>query len=183
MAHVFESLDNSLVQWLTEQKVFFVATAPLMGDGLINCSPKGGDTFRILGPRQVAYQDLTGSGVETIAHLRENGRVVVMFCAFTGPPRIVRLHGVGRAIEPGDGEFEQLTPLFPPHVGTRAFISIALSRISDSCGYAVPRYEYLGPRDVLDKWCHQKGPVSLADYRRKNNVRSLDGLPGLADID
>ena len=118
--------------------MFFVATAPLAPDGLINCSPKGMDTFRILGPREVAYLDLTGSGIETVAHSRENGRIVFMFCAFEGPPKIVRLHGTSEVHFPGSPQYDSLSSLFPVHIGSRSIIRARLTRISDSCGYAVP---------------------------------------------
>src|ERR1041385_8455973 len=111
MARSYEELTPELSDWLSQQRIFFVATAPLAADGLVNCSPKGMDTFRILGPREVAYLDLTGSGIETVAHLRENGRIVFMFCAFSGPPKIVRLHGSGETVVPGSAEFEALFPL------------------------------------------------------------------------
>ncbi len=179
MGKVFESIEDHLAAWIGRQKMYFVATAPLGADGSINCSPKGGDSFRVLGPNEVAYQDLTGSGVETIAHLRENGRIVIMFCAFEGPAKIVRLHGRGRAVQPGDSRFAELAAQFPSHLGTRAFIVVDVERISDSCGYAVPLYDYQGDRDVLDKWCDGKGAEGLEDYRRANNAVSIDGLPGI----
>src|SRR5512134_4203092 len=112
MSKVFDAIDDRMRDWLAQQRMFFVATAPLAGDGLLNLSPKGLDSFAVLGPRRVAYLDLTGSGVETIAHLRENGRIVVMFCAFEGPPRTVRLHGTGRVLEPDDAGFREIAALF-----------------------------------------------------------------------
>jgi hypothetical protein len=156
-----------------------VATAPLAGNGFINCSPKGMDTFRILGPRDVAYVDLTGSGVETIAHSRENGRIVFMFCAFDGPPKIVRLHGRSEVLLPDSPEFKGIASLFPAFLGHRAIIRALLTRISDSCGYGVPRYDHVGGRDMLMRWSASKGPDGLRKYRRDKNARSLDGLPGL----
>lgn len=156
-----------------------MATAPLSGQGLVNCSPKGMDTFRIVGPREVAYLDLTGSGIETAAHLKENGRVVFMFCAFAGPPKIVRLHGTGQVLTPETPGFEQLRAQFPDYPGARAVIRAQLTRVSDSCGYAVPRYEYLGERDTLLRWAEAKGPEGLLEYRGQKNRLSLDQLPGL----
>ena len=179
MGKTYEFLTPELQAWLRQQRVFFVATAPLSGAGHVNCSPKGGDTFRILGPRQVAYQDLTGSGIETAAHVRENGRIVLMFCAFEGPPRIVRLHGRGKVIEPDHAEFASLVPLFPPQMGTRALIHVDIDRIADSCGYAVPLYSFVAQRDVLQKWAIGKGSEGLAAFRGKNNRVSVDGIPGL----
>jgi hypothetical protein len=137
------------------------------------------DTFRILGPREVAYVDLTGSGIETVAHLRENGRIVLMFCAFAGPPKIVRLHGRGEVIAPETADFQQLWTRFPDHLGIRAIIRVRLTRISDSCGYGVPHYDYAGERDTLVRWSESKGVDGLAKYQRQKNSKSLDGLPGL----
>ncbi len=179
MGKVYEEITPEVAAWLGEQHLFFVASAPLAGDGLVNCSPKGMDTFRIIGPRDVAYLDLTGSGIETIAHLRENGRIVLMFCAFSGSPKIVRLHGMGGVITPESPDWSELRDLFPDYPGGRAIIRMSVARISDSCGYAVPRYEYTGDRDTLQRWAEAKGGMGLITYRREKNVRSLDGLPGL----
>lgn len=180
MGKTHEELTPELGEWISRQRIFFVSTAPLAGDGLLNCSPKGMDTFRVLGPSEVAYLDLTGSGVETIAHIRENGRLLFTFCAFDGPPKIVRLHGVGQVITRVDGEFEHWLTLFPGYAGARSIIRVRLTRISDSCGYAVPRFEYVGDREALVKWAESKGEGELANYRRQKNASSLDGLPGLA---
>lgn len=179
MGKAHERITDELAAWIGRQRLFFVATAPLSGDGHLNCSPKGGDSFRILDPSTVAYQDLTGSGVETIAHLRENGRMVIMFCAFEGPPQIVRLHGTGAPLFPSDPAFPALDALFPRNIGTRAIIRLKVDRVSSSCGYAVPFFDYRGDREMLDKWAEGKGPDGLEAYRREKNARSLDGLPGL----
>jgi hypothetical protein len=180
MGRIYEEIDARLADFLRSQPVFFVATAPLAGDGHVNCSPKGNrDNLAILGERQVVYQDLTGSGVETIAHLQENGRIVVMFCTFDGPPRIVRLHGRGRVVVPGDTCFGDLEGLFPGHPGTRALILVDVERISDSCGYGVPLMPFSAHRDNLDHWAERKGATGLVAYRAENNQVSLDGLPGL----
>jgi hypothetical protein len=176
---VYDEITSELADWLAQQRVFFVATAPLAADGLLNCSPKGMDTFRILGPREVVYLDLTGSGIETIAHLRENGRIVLTFCAFEGPPKIVRLHGTGEVVTRGVPDYERLRALFPGYPGARAVVRAGLIRISDSCGYAVPRYDYAGERDALVRWAESKGTDGLTRYRREKNARSLDDLPGL----
>jgi hypothetical protein len=175
----YDDITPELAAWLGEQRMFFVATAPLARHGLVNCSPKGMDTFRLLGPREAAYLDLTGSGVETVAHVRENGRIVLMFCAFAGPPKIVRLHGTGEVVASDAAEFETLRAKFPDLPGIRSIVRIRLTRISDSCGYGVPRYECLGERDALVDWAERKGPEGLIQYRREKNSRSLDGLPGL----
>ncbi len=179
MGKQLDEISPKLADWIREQKLFFVATAPLAADGLLNCSPKGMDTFRILGPREIAYLDLTGSGIETVAHLRENCRIVFMFCAFTGPPQIVRLHGKGEVFTTTSPEFGKLQALFPDHPGGRAIVRASLLRVGSSCGYAVPRYDYSDQRSTLVDWAESKGIEGLAEYRRQKNARSLDGLPGL----
>lgn len=179
MGKLFETITPQLQEWISAQKIFFVATAPLSANGHINCSPKGLDSLRIIGPNTVLYRDLTGSGIETIAHLKENGRIVLMFCAFDGPPKIVRIHGKGEVIEPGHPAFNEMSSLFAPHAGTRAFIKITAARISDSCGYAVPLMEFKNDRDVLDKWTANKGEDGLKIYHAEKNMQSIDGLPGL----
>jgi hypothetical protein len=180
MGQVLESIDDKLAAWLVAQPMFFIATAPLAGDGLVNCSPKGmAGSFVVLDGHRVAYLDLTGSGIETIAHLRENGRIVVLFCAFAGRPTIVRLHGTGRPVLPADDGFADLVARFPEHPGIRSVIVVDVTRISDSCGYAVPRMDYVEDRDVLDLHNAKKGPEGLAEYRQTRNAESLDGLPGL----
>ena len=171
-----ENIDSELAAWITQQRVFFVATAPLSPSGHINTSPKGGEAFRILAPLEVAYQDYTGSGAETAAHLRENGRIVIMFCAFDSPPKIVRLHGHGTVITPSDDRFSELASLFPANAGTRAFVHVAVSRVSDSCGHSVPFFDFRGHRDTLDRWAANKGPEELDAYRDAKNQNSIDGL-------
>lgn len=179
MSKTLESITPDLAGWIAKQSVFFVATAPLSADGHVNVSPKGGDSFRILGPMEVAYQDYTGSGAETVAHLRENRRIVIMFCAFDGPPQIARLHGRGAVIQPGDERFADLASRFPANLGTRAFIHVDVTRVSTSCGYSVPLLDFRKRRDQLDRWASAKGPDELADYRLKKNSQSIDGLPAL----
>lgn len=179
MGDVLEEITPELSQWLKEQKVFFVASAPLSADGHINASPKGGDAFRVLGPRHVAWLDITGSGAETIAHLRENGRIVLMFCAFSGAPRIVRLYGRGEVLREGCAEFAPLLDLFPPHPGTRSVIRVQVDRVSSSCGFGVPEYAYGKDREALSKWAQGKGPDGIAAYWARKNTHSLDGLPAL----
>lgn len=179
MGKVYPEIDAGLAEWIQRQHLFFVATAPLDTDGLVNCSPKGLDTFAVLGPTTVAYLDLVGSGVETIAHLRENGRIVIMFCAFEGAPKIVRLHGAGRVVEPDSVEFESLRSRFPDYPGTRSVIVVEVTRISDSCGFGVPEYQYVGERGALVRFAEQKGPEGLNAYQAKYNRRSVEGLPGV----
>jgi len=179
MGKVFDGIDEKLAGWIGAQRMFFVATAPRADTGHVNLSPKGLDSFAVLGPLSVAYLDVVGSGAETIAHLRENGRITLMFCAFEGLPRIVRLHGRGEVIEPGDAGFAALAARFPSFPSTRSVIRVALSRIADSCGYGVPLYRYEGQRTQLDAWAESKGPDGLRRYQLDRNRASLDGLPAL----
>jgi hypothetical protein len=180
MAKTFEDIDDRLATWIGGQKVFFVATAPGQHEGHVNLSPKGVDgTFAVIDQRTVAYLDIIGSGIETVAHLRNDGRIVVMFCAFEGPPRIVRLHGRGTFHLPGDSEWEELMARFPPQPGARSVIKISVERISDSCGFGVPFMTYQGERGQLADWVNRKTEEELAEYRAKKNAVSIDGLPGL----
>ncbi|MFM7280174.1 MAG: pyridoxamine 5'-phosphate oxidase family protein, partial [Planctomycetia bacterium] len=179
MGKLYASIDESLAAFLSAQKLFFVATAPLSAHGHINLSPKGLDSFRILGPRKVAYLDLTGSGIETHAHTRENGRITLMFCAFEGPPKIVRIHGRARAIEPGMPGFDELAATFPALPGLRSIIIVEAERISDSCGYGVPLYRFEGERSTLIDWAVKKGPQAVRDYQLSKNRLSIDELPGI----
>ncbi|MDE2089385.1 MAG: pyridoxamine 5'-phosphate oxidase family protein [Gammaproteobacteria bacterium] len=173
-----ESITPELAEWIAAQPLFFVASAPLSETGHVNVSPRGLDTFRVLGPREAAFIDLTGSGNETAAHVTENGRLTVMFCAFNGPPRILRLYGHGRVVLPEDAEWAQLRPLFPAGLsGARQILRLTVTNVSTSCGYGVPLFQYLGQRDALELWAQKKGPDGLVEYRQKQNARSLDGLP------
>ncbi|AIE87755.1 pyridoxamine 5'-phosphate oxidase family protein [Fimbriimonas ginsengisoli] len=174
-------IDDDLATWLGEQHLFFVATAPTSLEGHVNCSPKGGDTFRVLGPMEVAYMDLTGSGAETAAHLRDNGRIVLMFCAFEGKPNVARLHGRGEVIIEGDPHFEELVALFPRKPGVRSVVRVQVTRVSTSCGFAVPLMDFKDDRDTLDRFALSKGSEGLAEYRLLKNSRSIDGLPALFD--
>ena len=181
MGKIHAEIDEQINKMIQAQRVFFVATAPLASEGNLNLSPKGLDTFRILGPRTVAYLDLIGSGVETIAHLKENGRIVLMFCNFEGPPTIVRLHGRGRVIEPPAREFPALASQFPRYETTRAIIVVDVTRVSNSCGFGVPLLRYQGDRDQHFRWAQKKGPEGLQAYKQEKNRHSIDGLPGLAE--
>jgi hypothetical protein len=188
MGKVYEAIEGKLARWIERQPLFFVGTAPLSGDGHINVSPKGDlRSFRITGPREVVYLDLVGSGAETIAHLRENGRIVIMFCAFAGPPRIVRLHGRGEARLPGEPGFDELLERFdPPEHGLRAVITVKVDRIGDSCGYGVPLMEFQGIRPQQDDWTQRmvaRGPGALDDYVAEKNARSIDGLPAMEQLE
>jgi hypothetical protein len=179
MAKTFDGIDDRLGAWIAAQPMFFVATAPLAADGHVNVSPKGlAGTFVVLAPRSIAWLDLTGSGIETVAHVRENGRITVMFCAFSGPPRIVRLHGRGSVLVPGDDGFEVLADRFPPLPGVRSIITVDVDRVSDSCGFGVPLMTFDGERDDMAKWAQRKGPEGIAEYHRTRNAESIDGLAG-----
>ena len=181
MGREYDGIDTRLAAFLLRQPMFFVATAPLAADGHVNLSPKGlAGTFAVLDEHRVAYLDLTGSGVETIAHLRENGRIVFMFCTFTGPPRIVRLHGRGTAHPVGTDRFDELAGLFPTFPGLRSIIEVEVTRVADSCGYAVPEMDFVRDRTRLTEWAGaRESEDSLASYQRDKNAASLDGLPGL----
>jgi hypothetical protein len=179
MGRVLDAIDEVARQFIAAQAMYFVGTAPLDGHGHVNVSPKGLDTFRVLDAKTVAYLDMTGSGVETIAHVRENGRIVVMFCAFQGAPKILRLHGRGRVVEAGDAEFARLKGQFPEFAGTRAIIVVAVERVAESCGFGVPLLKYEGEREQLQAWARNKGPQGLEKYRVDRNRVSLDGLPGV----
>jgi hypothetical protein len=179
MGKEYQEIDGRIQRWIERQRLFFVSTAPLADDGRINCSPKGLDGLRVLGPRQIAYVDTGGSGIETVAHLKENGRIVIMLCAFDGPPKIFRFYGHGRSVEPHDAEFEKLVPMFPKMPAIRNFIVVDIECIRDSCGYGVPLYEFKRERESLKNWCESKTKDELLEYRFERNAQSLDGLPGL----
>ncbi|PZS18274.1 MAG: pyridoxamine 5'-phosphate oxidase [Pseudonocardiales bacterium] len=183
MGTLYEAIDAKLGGWLVAQPVFFVATAPSADDGHVNVSPKGmAGTFTVLTPEQIAYLDYFGSGIETIAHLRENGRIVVMCCAFEGPPKIVRLHGRGYAVLPTDPSFAQLRGHFGKERdhAVRSIIVVDIDRISDSCGYSVPRMDFVHDRDILDLHQLKKPGEYFDEYALERNAASIDGLPGLA---
>jgi hypothetical protein len=179
MGKVFDEIDARLRGFIESQHMFFVATAPLAADGHVNCSPKGLDALRVLGPRKVAYVDYVGSGIETVAHVQENGRIVIMLCAFDGTPKIVRLYGRGRVVERGTKDFADLLASFAPLGAIRSIVVVDLDRISDSCGYGVPSYAYQGERSQLPDWARAKGDVEVERYVREKNRISIDGLPGL----
>jgi len=177
MGKVYKEITPELTSWVQRQRVFFVATAPLSAEGHVNCSPKGLDSLRILDPQTVAYADLTGSGAETVAHVRENRRIVLMFCAFEGPPKIVRFHGNGETVLPGTALWKELAPNMNLKPSTRAIILVHVTRVSDSCGYGVPVMQFVADRDVIDRWVETKGVENLSAYRRAENASSIDGLP------
>jgi hypothetical protein len=198
MGKLYPELDEKLKKFIVRQSVFFVATAPcLTGDGSgghVNVSPKGyRDTFAVLGPRRVAYLDLTGSGAETIAHLRQNGQITIMFCSFDHTAKILRLYGTGEVVVPGQARWDELAAHFPrtdsgraqaerpgEQGAERSIIVVDLHRIADSCGYAVPVMEVTKERDVLDRYNEKKSAAELAAYRAEKNAVSIDGLPALS---
>lgn len=182
MAKVHEEITGDLREWIGKQQMFFVATAPLSGEQHVNCSPKGTDSFRVLGPNRVGYLDYTGSGAETIAHIRENGRIVFMFCAFEGAPRILRLHGKAQFFTPNSDEWGEYRDQFPDNPGVRSIIVADISRVCTSCGYAVPEYEYVRQRKVLADWAEKTGPEGVIEYQQNKNRQSIDGLPALDEL-
>jgi hypothetical protein len=190
MGKVFEGIDDRLARWIAAQPMFFVGTAPLDADGHLNVSPKAPiGTLRVLNPSCVAYLDFVGSGAETIAHLRENGRIVIMLCAFSGPPRILRLHGRGSVVAAGEPGFDELLESCAfDEVGAvpearRSIVTVEIDRIADSCGYGVPLMKLSGHREHMELWAAKKlrvgGPDALLDYQREKNSVSIDGLPAV----
>jgi hypothetical protein len=177
MAKFSDAILSHHQEFIERQKMFFVSTAPLSGTGHINLSPKGLDSFRVLSPNLVAYMDITGSGNETSAHILENGRITFMFCAFDGPPNILRLYGRGYTVLPEHAEWNELAPHFSMHMATRQIIVADIQQVQTSCGYSVPLYDYTGERDHADKWAAKKGAEGLVEYRKEKNQFSVDGLP------
>ncbi|MGC2856876.1 pyridoxamine 5'-phosphate oxidase family protein [Novispirillum sp. DQ9] len=177
MAQFFDDISPERVSFITAQKMFFVATAPAPDRGRVNLSPKGMDTFRVLGPRRVAYLDVTGSANETAAHLRDNGRITIMFCAFEGKALILRLYGTGRVITRADADWAEMLALFPPRESPRQVIDIAVGAVQTSCGEGVPLFDYAGDRTALEDWARSKGPDGIVEYWRTKNLASIDGLP------
>ena len=179
MGKEYTEIDDRIHKWIGRQQVFFVSTAPTASDGLVNCSPKGLDSLRVLGPRSIAYVDTGGSGIETVAHLKDNGRITLMLCAFDGPPKIFRFYGKGDVIEPHHDDFESLLAEFPTMPAARNIIRIHVERIIDSCGYGVPLYEFKSHRDSLPNYFSNQSDEDILAYRHDRNSESLDGLPGL----
>jgi hypothetical protein len=184
MGNQHTEIDDNLRAFIQAQRMFFVATAPLDAGGHVNLSPKGLDTFRILDKAKVAYLDHVGSGSETIAHVKENQRIVLMWCAFEGPPNILRLHGRGEVLTPCDREFHQVRSLFPltPHEG-RAILVVTVDRIATSCGFGVPLYRFERERSQMRDWAKRKGADGVREYQRLKNAMSIDGLPAVTWID
>jgi hypothetical protein len=185
---VYEGIDDHQREWIAKQPLFFVGSAPLDGEGHVNVSPKGPiGTLRVLDDHTVAYLDMIGSGAETAAHVRENGRIVVMLCAFEGPPRILRLHGRAEIVGSEDPRFEELfkrAGFERPHdidEARRAIFLVDVTRVSDSCGYGVPLMSYEGQRPHMEAWAEKRmrngGPEEFERYVEQKNSVSIDGLP------
>ena len=183
MGKEYTEINPEIQAWIGRQHMFFVSTAPLAGEGLINCSPKGLESLRVLGLHKMAYLDIGGSGIETVAHLKENGRIVIMMCAFSGPPKIYRFYGQGAVIEPQDEGFDALLGEFPSLPAARNIIVIEVERIIDSCGYGVPLYDFQKDRNSLQNYYASKAEKEVLAYRAERNSLSLDGLQGLHTSD
>ena len=177
MSKFYDTISDELAQWISEQHIFFVASAPLSAEGHVNVSPKGKDCLRVLGSNRVAYLDLTGSGNETSSHLKENGRMTFMFCSFDTNPRILRLYGQGRVVLTADTEWHELSQHFTVHAGARQIVVCDVDSVQTSCGFAVPFMEFVGERDALIKWAETKGDDGVETYQMQKNLRSIDGLP------
>jgi hypothetical protein len=179
MSTTYDHLDDKLIAFIRRQKLFFVATAPLSAEGSVNVSPKGYDSLAIIDNRTVAYADLGGSGIETHAHLAENGRITLMFCAFEGAANILRLYGRGESVAFDDPRFVDRMKLFPDFERARAVVTVHIHRVADSCGWGVPFFDYKGERDQLRRWVDAKPLDEWAARRFESNASSIDGLPGL----
>lgn len=175
MAKFYDALDDKTSAFIAEQPIFFVATAP--NEGRINLSPKGGDCFRVINNNLACYLDLTGSGNETSAHLKDDGRLTVMFTSFSKTPLILRLYGKGHVAYKGSDDWNAYIDRFPDMLGARQLVFITIESVQTSCGFAVPQMEMVAPRDTLTKWAVNKGVDGLKAYRAENNVRSIDDLP------
>jgi Pyridoxamine 5'-phosphate oxidase len=175
MAQRFDSLSEKHIGFISEQKMFFVGTA--MADGHVNVSPKGMDSFRVLGNKRVAWLNVTGSGNETAAHVQQSPRMTIMFCGFSGDPLILRLYGTARAIHQGDTEWDELFALFKPLPGARQIFDVTLDLVQTSCGFGVPFYTYEGEREMLSDWATKKGEPGIRQYWADKNQVSLDGIP------
>ena len=177
MAKFYESLNDDLTAWIEKQHIFFVASAPLSAEGHVNLSPKGHDCLRILSPNRAAYLDLTGSGNETSAHVQLDPRMTVMFCAFDGPPLILRLYGTAKVVHKGDPEWNELFSLFNPLPGARQIFDVTIDLVQTSCGMAVPYFSHTENRELLSEWAIKKGDEGLKQYWEEKNQMSIDGIP------
>lgn len=179
MGRIYNEIADPLHRFIAEQPMFFVATAPLSAEGRVNLSPKGMDSLRVVDENTIAYVDLIGSGAETIAHLRDNGRITIMWCSFGSTPRILRAYGSGEHLVPGQTGFDELAALFPVYRSVRSIVRIRVERVADSCGFGVPEMDLIGQRSRLQEWSDKRSPQELAEYQRTKNAVSIDGLPAL----
>jgi hypothetical protein len=179
MGKTYSQIDDSLAAFIGRQKMFFVATAPLSSTGHVNVSPKGYNCFRLISPTRVAYADLGGSGIETVAHVRENGRITIMFCAYEGAALILRLYGKAQVMQFDEPGFDQELSFFPGIDRARNIVFVDVERIADSCGWGVPFYEFKGERDQLKRWVDHTPFDAWVERRYASNAESIDGLPGL----
>ena len=179
MSKSYDQLTDAHVEFIRNQKIFFVATAPLSGEGSVNLSPKGYDSLSVVNANKIAWVDLGGSGIETLAHLKENGRITLMFCAFEGGANIMRVYGRGRALTFDDQGFDDLMARFPTFERARAVVEIDVTRVQDSCGWGVPFFDYKGERDQLRRYIDHRPLDEWKAHRYATNATSVDGLPGL----
>lgn len=175
MGRRYEQLSAEHIAFIEQQKMYFVGTAA--DEGSINVSPKGFDSLRVLSPNRVVWLNITGSGNETAAHLAQNERMTIMFCAFDGDPKILRLYGKAVAVHPRDNQWQELSAMFEPHIGARQYVDFSIELVQTSCGFCVPLYDFKAERENMPKWTAIKGKDGIADYWRKKNQLSIDGLP------
>lgn len=175
MGKRIDQITPELQRFIEHQKIYFVATA--MASGSVNLSPKGMDSFRVLSPNRVMWLNVTGSGNETSAHLLENDRITIMFCAFEGKPLILRLYGHGKAYHPRDPEWQEFIDLFPNTPGSRQLFDVAVEVVQTSCGMAVPFMDYNREREELKNWAEKKGEKGISAYWNEKNLTSFDGYP------
>lgn len=174
MATFYDTIEPQLVEFIARQDLYFVATAGPAGR--VNVSPKGLDTFRILGPERVAWLNGTGSGNETAAHVNLNPRMTIMFCSFEAKPWILRIYGQARMVQPGDADWDELVGLFPELPGARQVFDVVVDEVSTACGFGVPLYSFDQQRETMRTWAEAKGPEGISDYQRRKNAVSIDGF-------
>jgi len=173
MGQKFTELSDKVTDFIKEQHIYFVATAA--ADGRVNISPKGLDSLRVVNKNRVVWLNVTGSGNETAAHIEESGRMTIMFCAFTGPPLVVRLYGMAKAVHWSDPEWSELYALFDPLPGARQIFDLSIDLVHTSCGMSVPRFDFAGEREYLTKWAEKKGPEGIKKYWSDKNSTTIDG--------
>ena len=177
MGKFSDSISPAHQEFIKQQHIFFVASAPLSAEGHINLSPKGMDAFRVLGNNKIGYMDVISSGNETSAHTLENGRITIMFCSFDKTPNILRLYGKGFAVLPNSADWDLYAPHFTIYQSTRQIIVADIHLVQTSCGFGIPVFDFMSERDIHFKWAEQEGAKGLQEYIKINNLKSLDGLP------